>query len=64
MRIAETRKKKGMSQRELSLALGVSENYICLVEGGKIHPSDQIKRQLSEILGVSVGFLFFEEKQA
>lgn len=63
MKIEELRLKEGLSQRQLSLNLNVSENYICLVESGKINPSDKIKKRIAEIFGISVGQLFFEESE-
>jgi len=49
---------KGLKQKDLALSLGVSPNYISLVESGKREPSLSYLRRLAEELHVPVGLFF------
>jgi transcriptional regulator with XRE-family HTH domain len=50
---------KGIKQKDLALSLGVSANYISLVESGKRDPSLSYLRRLAEQLHVPIGLFFY-----
>ncbi len=58
MRIAYLRKKKNVSQLELSIRSGVSKNYISDLENGRRNPTITILQRLANGLGVSLEKLF------
>lgn len=39
LRLAQLRENKEISARDMSLSIGMSENYICSIENGKSFPS-------------------------
>jgi transcriptional regulator with XRE-family HTH domain len=51
----------GKRQGQIAEKLGVTSNYLSLVENGKRDPSISFLRRLAETLGVPVGFFFFWE---
>lgn len=61
-RVANLRIDKGVSAREMSLNLGMAENYINNVENGKSVPSMEVFSYICEYLGVSYCDFFNEEK--
>ena len=58
MRIACLRKKRGLSQLDLSLASGVSKNYLSDLENGRRNPSVLLLQRIASALGVSLEKLF------
>ncbi len=52
-RIREIRKNVKMTQKEFSEKLGVSENFIFLMERGDRVPSDRTKADICRVFGVS-----------
>lgn len=50
---------KGLKQKDLAASLGVSPNYVSLVESGKREPSLSYLRRLAEQLRVPIGLFFF-----
>ena len=63
LRLSALRQQKGVSAREMSLALGQNTNYINRIENGKNYPSMQSFFYICEYLGVTLQE-FFEEKNA
>ena len=61
LRLSALRQQKGVSAREMSLALGQNTNYINRIENGKNYPSMQSFFYICEYLGVTPQE-FFEEK--
>jgi DNA-binding XRE family transcriptional regulator len=57
-RIAQARKRKGLTQQQLADALGVNRVSIARVEAGTRSPSMILALRLSEVLGESVEALF------
>lgn len=53
---------KGMKQKEVASKLGVTANYVSLVENGSREPSVSYLRGLARILGVPVGLFFLWEQ--
>lgn len=48
----------GMKQREVAAKVGVTANYMSLVEGGKREPSIAFLNRLAKALGTPVGIFF------
>lgn len=48
----------GMKQKEIADRLGVTANYISLLENGKREPSVAFLKGLAKILGIPVGLFF------
>ncbi|HWY05423.1 MAG TPA: helix-turn-helix transcriptional regulator [Candidatus Acidoferrales bacterium] len=51
----------GRRQGEVAESLGVTSNYLSLVENGKREPSVSFLKRLGATLGVPVGFFFLWE---
>jgi len=61
-RIRQLRTSKGLTQEELAEAVGVSTDFISLIERGERAPSFENLERLAEALGVNVAELFdFQE---
>ena len=58
MRIAYLRRKKNISQLELSVRSGVSKNYISDLENGRRNPTIEVLQKIANGLGVSLEKLF------
>lgn len=56
------RKKKNLSQAQLSKLSKVSQSMICEIENEKTNPSIKIIKRLASALGVSVAELLEEEE--
>ncbi|GHV10330.1 hypothetical protein FACS1894217_15750 [Clostridia bacterium] len=52
-RLAELRKLKGVSARDMSLSLGQNVNYVNHIENGKMFPSMQAFFALCEYLNIT-----------
>lgn len=58
MRIKYLRKKRGMSQFDLSLESNVNKNYICDLENGRRNPSLEILERIADAFGITLEELF------
>ncbi|MGI5906961.1 MAG: helix-turn-helix domain-containing protein [Candidatus Pararuminococcus gallinarum] len=56
-RLATLRQEKGMTQKELAKALGLSLNSVSLYERDLSQPSDETKIQIARLFGVSMDYL-------
>jgi len=56
------RRKVGMTQSELAKRIGVSANYVCLIERGKKNPSFKTLTKMSRVLKVPAGQLLENEQ--
>lgn len=63
-KLAECRKAKGLSQRELAKLLNTSYSVIGKYEREEITPSIEAAVKLAKILDTTVGYLLGENKQA
>ncbi len=61
-RVATLRIDKGVSAREMSLSLGMAENYINNLENGRAVPSIEVFGYICEYLEVSYSDFFNEDK--
>lgn len=59
----EYRIKRGMTRRELAIAVGCSESMIAKIEQGVKKPSLPMAGKISEALGKTVDRLFFAQLQ-
>lgn len=50
----------GIRQNEMAERLGISQNYLSLLENNKSEPSLSLLRRISEEFGVPMSFLFLE----
>lgn len=53
LRLSKLREQKGVSAREMSLAIGQNPSYINRIENGKAFPSMQVFFYICEYLGVT-----------
>lgn len=58
LRLAQLRLKKGVSAREMSLAIGQNEGYIQNIESGKAFPSMRVFFYICEYLKISPSAFF------
>lgn len=58
LRIQEIRKSKGLSQEDLSELIGLTKNYIGLLERGQRNPSLKTLTHIAQALGTSMKSLF------
>lgn len=56
------RTSSGLKQKEIAERLGVTSNYISLVESGNREPSVSLLKRLARVLGVPVGLFFLWEE--
>ena len=52
------RKKKGLTQKDLSVYLNKGYNYINCIEGGNSFPPPAVIDQIAQVLGIDPGQLF------
>ncbi|HOK55955.1 MAG TPA: helix-turn-helix transcriptional regulator [bacterium] len=57
-KIREVRKSKKITQEELAYRIGVTPNFIGLIERGKKRPSIETLRKISDALEVPVSYFF------
>ncbi|MGG6822367.1 UNVERIFIED_CONTAM: helix-turn-helix transcriptional regulator [Streptococcus canis] len=57
--IAKIRKNKGLTQKELALKLGSSQQFISDIENMKVMPSLTMAFKIKNILGVSLEEIFY-----
>ena len=62
MQVAERRKTRGLTQKELAQKVGVSRALISLVEIGAVRPYPSLKKRIARALGVGVRDLFEGKK--
>lgn len=60
-RIRETRLAHGMTMKQLGLEIGVAESTISQYERGKRQPDNEVLLRLSDLFGVTVGYLLGAE---
>lgn len=58
-RAAETRRKRGLTQREVAENAGVTREFIAVFESGYKLPSTLTMISIAETLGVSLDYLVF-----
>lgn len=63
-RIRELRKAKGITMKQLGIAVGVAESTISQYELGRRQPDQETLIKLSNYLGVTVGYIIGAEKSA
>lgn len=57
-RLIEARKKRGMTQKELAKAVGISRAYLTNIELGKYTPSLRTAHKIAAVLGGTVEEFF------
>ena len=61
IRLKEIRKSKGMTAEELGSKVGVTGNYIYILENGRREASLKILKKISRVLNTSIDELIEEE---
>lgn len=56
-RIIIERKKRNLSQEQLSLLSDVDRTYLARIEGGKANPTIKVLNKISRVLRMRVGWL-------
>lgn len=54
----------GIKQKDIASEIGVTPNYVSLVEAGKREPSIAFLRQIAKVIGVPVGLFFLWAESA
>jgi transcriptional regulator with XRE-family HTH domain len=54
----------GMKQKDIAAGIGVTPNYVSLVEAGKREPSVGFLRQIAKVMGVPVSLFFLWAESA
>ena len=54
MQLAELRRRKSMTQKELADSVGVSRALISMVEIGSVRPYPSLKKRIARALGLKV----------
>lgn len=62
-RIAKIRKEYKMSKRFVAQSLGISYSSVCSYEYGVRIPSDENKKKIANLFGVSVENLFYANEK-
>lgn len=62
LKLKAKRVERGIKQKQLAEILGVSPQYIYMLENGLAEPRRDLMIKISGILDASVSELFFEEK--
>ena len=63
--IEQKRKERGMTQRQLAAALGVSRQTIISLENGKYNPSILLAHAIARLFSAQIEDIFlFEEEEA
>jgi transcriptional regulator with XRE-family HTH domain len=57
-RLADCRRARNMTQRELARRLGVTQNYIPALEAGTRDPGPSLRKPLMQVLGAGFFDLF------
>lgn len=63
-KIAEMRKKAGLTQSKLSTAIGVSRSTLAMYETNKSEPDFKTISKLADFFGVSVDYLLGREEKS
>lgn len=62
-RIAELRKKKGLSQKEFGKLIGAAQNTVCNWENGKREPDNETLNKIASFFNVTTDYLFGSEEK-
>jgi repressor LexA len=62
-RLAEARREKGLTQRQLALAVGYAERTVAAWEAGDRSPRSAALTRLAGVLGVSVSDLYADHPE-
>nr|WP_303740709.1 helix-turn-helix transcriptional regulator [Lutispora saccharofermentans] len=62
MRIKEAREKTGITQKELSVKLNITREYLSALENGHYNPSIALLKKIAQELNTSLTALFIENQ--
>lgn len=60
-RIKTLRLLRGLTQRQVAVAVGIAQSSYAMIESGRRYPRKHIAKRLAEFFGVTVDELFFAE---
>lgn len=55
------RMERGLSQRQVADAVGISQSSYAMIEGGHRHPRKEVEKKMADFYGVTVDELFFSQ---
>lgn len=61
--VKSTRVKQDIKQKEFAKKLGITPQYLCLIEKGKVEPRRDLMIKISRELDSTVQELFFNEDE-
>lgn len=56
--IKEIRKMRGFTRKQVAEKIGITKDYVYMIESGKRSPSDKIKNKLAELFNLPVVQIF------
>jgi len=62
MKLIQLRTKKHLSQKDAAKKIGISPSMLAMMESGERSGTDKTKKKVADFYGVSVGYLFFDDK--
>ncbi len=57
--IKKLRKKANLTMKELADTIGITENYVYMIESGTRTPSFKLSKKFSDFFGLTVDEIFF-----
>ncbi|WP_432664529.1 helix-turn-helix transcriptional regulator [Wukongibacter baidiensis] len=60
-RLHEFRRKENMTQEELAKLLGISKDYLSMIERGVRNPSFKLAKKIADVFSATVDDIFFEK---
>ncbi|CUP65132.1 phage transcriptional regulator [Clostridium baratii] len=61
--VKSERVKQDIQQKEFAKELGITPQYLCLIEKGKVEPRRDLMIKIAKLLGSDVITLFFSEEE-
>lgn len=61
--IKELRKSRNLTQQESAKILGITKEYLSMIENGTRNPSDSLKENFSKLYKVSIADIFLSLKE-
>lgn len=61
--IQTLRKKQNLTQKETAEKLGITKEYLSMIERGVRNPSDDLKEKMSELYKQPIGVIFLSLKE-
>lgn len=59
-KIRELRQKSRTSQKDLAISVGISQNYMCLIEAGTRTPSNEVMQKFADHFSIPLPILVWQ----